>query len=479
MLLNFAEDFTIAMQRQMKTLVGLVLVFTITYAHEAINCPSSWTEYKIVKEGSYRHSRLRDNEVIINRLVTYQCSEENVVQFNTTWNAAINKTENFGSFQLYPFDISKTCLNPDCNKIVLNIEVNYWARSQDRRKKWKDWEYLATGENSYLRKNCNKLHWTSWIKTTSCATSLRIMRRRSCMDCDGDALEQKLCDATGHAVNETDCIHFWGNWTEGHCVTIGCNTVGERVRTRQCLYDEGLEAIDVMLCSNGNESAIMSEECINTTIPAECLPQSSSGTGKSDNTGFYSGIGVAVALIVFLCILHVFERCRRHKLPQFPPNNTVNLNHTFPHKCANATVKTSEQSNNVSGPVELSHQHPADAYQFANQSTRANNLSLKGFIPAAQNKQQDELAEEPVAYDIAQIDGSNAQRFEQAYDQDVYEIATPGDQNLYELEDAMQHAESNLSTAQSCKDVLEQSNTYSSLQSSSDVVESTYSKLER
>ena len=74
------------------------------------------------------------------------------------------------------------------------------------------------------------------------------------------------------AVEETDCIHFWGSCTEGLCITTGCNSVGERVRTRQRSYNEGLDAIDVMLCSNDNESAIMAEECINATIPAECLP---------------------------------------------------------------------------------------------------------------------------------------------------------------------------------------------------------------
>ena len=104
------------------------------------------------------------------------------------------------------------------------------------------------------------------------------MHRRSCVDCDGDALEQKLCDATGPLKKRTDCIHFWGSCTEGLCITTGCNSVGERVRTRQRSYNEGLVAIDVMLCSDGNESAIIAEECINATIPAECLPQSSSGT---------------------------------------------------------------------------------------------------------------------------------------------------------------------------------------------------------
>ena len=333
---------------------------------------------------------------------------------------------------------------------MLDIRLRYYTRSKNNSGNRNRWKYLATGENSYLRKNCEKLYWTNWIKTTNCATSLRIMSRRSCVDCDGDALEQKICDATGRAVEEADCNNFWGNWTEGLCVTTSCTTVGELVRTRLCLYDEGLEAINVMLCSNGNQSAIMSEECINATIPAECLPQTSSGTGDSNNMGFYIGIRVAVALIVVLCILHVLVRYQRHKSPQFPPNNTANPNLPS-YEFANATVKTSQDLDNVSRPVELSQQHPADAYHFANPTTSENHQSIDDLISAKQNKPEIESVEKPVAYDIAQIDRSNAQRFVQVPDQDVYEISTPGDPNVY----------------------------YSSLQSSGDVVESTYSKLER
>ena len=42
-------------------------------------------------------------------------------------------------------------------------------------------------------------------------------------------------------VVENDCNHYGSNWTEGPCVTTGCDTEGERVRTRQCLYDDGRE----------------------------------------------------------------------------------------------------------------------------------------------------------------------------------------------------------------------------------------------
>ena len=312
--------------------------------------------------------------------------------------------------------------------------------------------------------------------------------KRSCVDCDGDAIEQKHCDATGHAANKTACNHYWGNWTEGPCVTTICNTEGERTKTRHCLYDEGSEAINVWLCFNGNRSAIMKEKCINSTIPAECLSQISSETGSAENKRFYVGIGVVFALIVILCILLVFVRYSCHKSNHFPSIDTANLNQTSPYKFTNATVKTSEQSGNVFQLVELSQQNPSDAHQFI-PTTIANDRSFGDLKSMEQNKLEDELVEKTVAYDIAQIDGSNTCRFDQASDQDEYvieisnvlnsfAIAMRTDPNVYEIKDAIQHAESNLPMAHSIEGDPEQNNTYSSLQSSGDDVESTYSRLE-
>ena len=218
---------------------------------------------------------------------------------------------------------------------------------------WSDWSSSISGNYFFAVKNCDKLYWTNWIETTSCATSDVIIRRRTCMDCDGDALEQNYCDATGHAVDENDCNHYWGNWTKWPCVTNGCNTVGERLRTRQCLYDEGREVTDVRLCSISNESAVMKEKCINTTIPAECLSQTSSETGNANINSIYFGIGVAVALIVILWILLIIVQYQRLKSTHFLSNDKANPKSTS-YEYANATVKISEQSDNVSRPVEFS-----------------------------------------------------------------------------------------------------------------------------
>ena len=488
MLLVFTDDSASVVQSNMKTVIVVLLVFTLTFTDAAINCPSSWTKYKTVEEVSYQHSVSRENEVIVNRLVMYQCSEENDIKFNTTWSVQYNSTENFGGFRLQLDDISKYCLNENCTDIVLKIRVNYQPRFWYRDAGWSDWTFWkTTGENSYLKKNCDKLYWTNWIATSTCETSSHIMRKRTCMDCDGDALEQIYCDATGDAVAKKNCNHYWGDWTKGHCVTTGCNTEGERVVIRQCLYDDGREANKVQMCSASNESAIMKEKCINNTIPVECLSQTSPDTGVADNIGFYIGIGVAVALIVILCTLLTITRCRRHKPGHFPP--TVIANPTVSSTCSstNSTKKTNEQSdNNASQPTEINQLNPNDAYQFAKPTTSANDRSFKGLNQAEQNK----LKNEPVTSDGKQIDGSNAYKFEQASDQNVYvidtpdasnvyDIATSGDPNVYKVEDRFQHADLNLPMAHSFEDEQEHSNTYSSLQSSNDVVESMYSILER
>ena len=109
----------------MKTATVVALVFTLSFADAAINCPPSWTEYKTVEEVSYQHSVSRENEVIVNRLVMYQCSEENGIKFNTTWSVQKTSTENFDSFRLQVNGISNDCLNRNCTDIVLKIRVNY------------------------------------------------------------------------------------------------------------------------------------------------------------------------------------------------------------------------------------------------------------------------------------------------------------------------------------------------------------------
>ena len=500
----------------------IAFIFMVVSSHAAVKCPSIWTEYKSVQKVSYIFSSEFENGFKVKRIVNYRCVDEDVVQFNTTW-----ETENYfdDRYEIVCDILVSAC--PKCANTRLKIAVwyrnRYWIGPILGLSDWSSW--AERGNYFYLEKNCNKLYWTNWIEKTNCATSSQITLLRSCADCDGDALEQKYCDATGEAIDETDCYHYWGNWTEGLCVTTGCNTVGERVKTRKCLFgDEGQEANKVQLCFHGNESAIIKEECINTTTPDECVLQSSPRTSISDNTGFYVGIGVAVALIVILCILLAVKRYRRLKAPNLPPDNLTKPNLSYSYRFTNFRVKADKQSNDVARATEVSQQNPADTNKFANPRASANIRDVKGVKQAKQSKQENKPVEEPVVYDFAQIDDSDSQTFEQAPDHDVYkmattdvsnayeietsdvsnpyeieasdvsnvyknetsdvpnlsEIATLADPNVYEIEDHLtQPAESNLSTAQSIEGEPEHSNTYSSLQSSSDAVESTYSKLER
>ena len=461
----------------------IVFIFVVSFAcsaHTAIICTSRWSDYKTVEEVSYRYtSSIR---IIVDRKVRYQCGDDNVVQFNTTWT-----TQNYFSDSLQVVgDLSETC--SECGNNSLKLTVRY------RRKEyyfpglyWADWKYFA-GNYLHLKSNCNKLYWTNWIETTNCETSPSFTSRRSCADCDGDALEQKYCDATGQAVVDKNCNHYWGYWSEAPiCVTTGCNTSGERVKTRQCLYDDGREATDVKLCSNGDESAFKKEKCKNNTITVECVLQTSPETDNLDNTGFFVGIGVAIALIVILCILLVIVRCCHHKPGHSLSTVVANSTVSYPFAFTSSTKKTIEQPDNASQLAEINQQNPAGVYQFANPATRsANDQSFKRLNREEQNK----LQNKPIAHNIALKDGSNAYKFEQASGEDVYVIETPdtsnvydfatsADPNVYEVEDRFQHADSNLSTVHSLEDKQGHSNTYGSLQLSNDVAESMYFILER
>ena len=200
---------------------------------------------------------------------------------------------------------------------------------------------------------------------------------------------------------------------------------------------------------------------------------------------------MALALIVFFSISLVIVRCRRHNSKHFPSNAAANPNPSFSsYELANSTAKTQKQPDNVPRPSEVNQQKPADAYELANPTTSTNGMYFKSLKQAEQDKQADELVEEPVGYDVTQINGSNACRFEQVSDQSVYviekqyvsnafEIAMRTDPNVYEIEDPRLHADLNLPTSQSIERNPEQNNTYSSLQSLNGAVESTYSRLER
>ena len=322
-----------------------------------LTCPTTtWTLYKNIEDdatGLYK-IEYSDYEVkfTLNRTIIYLCFSNYTVQFKTNWSVNATRTDDYYNNYYYNYQRFVGRVTDNCNKQPArgdHIRLKMKIKEETRYLTWYSWENKKlVSEFSYLKKNCDKLYWTNWIETSTCEASSLIIRKRTCMDCDGDALEQIYCDASGDAVDENDCNHYWGSWIEEPCVTTGCNTVGERVRARQCLYDNGREAIIVRLCSDGNESAVMKQKCINNSFSNDCEPQASPGTSKSNNVGLYVGIGMAVALIVILCILLVIVRYRRQKSTHFPQIDIAHQNQTSPYEFANARVETEELLDNVS-----------------------------------------------------------------------------------------------------------------------------------
>ena len=125
------------------------------------------------------------------------------------------------------------------------------------------------------------------------------------MDCDRDAVNAKYCD--GDELKYIKCHHFWSEWDAmGQCNVIGCNSTGNRIRKRQCLYGEGSETTNVQLCSTYlNESDVMIEQCDNTNLALN-YTQSSSSTFNF--IGFYVGILICCDIdICFVYFIYCFQ----------------------------------------------------------------------------------------------------------------------------------------------------------------------------
>ena len=166
------------------------------------------------------------------------------------------------------------------------------------------------------------------------------------MDCDGEAVIATYCD--GDELKYIECHHFWSEWVViGQCNVIGCNSIGNRIRKRQCLYGEGIDATNVQLCSTYlNESDVMIEQCDNTNLALNCT-QSSSNT--SNFIGFYVSIGVVATIIFALVIAVTVFKYFRNKTGQTSSNDTTNqTDQNFsPYEMATESPSTRQDNNAI------------------------------------------------------------------------------------------------------------------------------------
>jgi len=525
----------------MKGVLALMLIVAST---DAINCPSSWTVYKDVEEGFYNYLTENPNHFTVFRKTFYQCSEDNILQFHTNWSVETSFTENDLYFQVNVDDILVSCVESEHNNVRLVLRVRYRSQAVAIINwYWSDW---TKGDYLFLKKNCDKIYWTNWIETTNCETSSHIRFRRSCVDCDGDALEQIYCDAAGDlAVMEQECNHYWSEWVEGSCFANACNLTGERVKTRKCLYGNGsevlnvklcsngtstmkeqclenitlqtpctlgwgewnngpcetadcnstgerikarhclyndrTEASDILLCSNGNETATTRETCTNATFSVDCKHQTSSCL--LNITDIYIVIGVTAPLIFILCILLALMYYRLKQAQILLSNNTT-LNTTTQYKFAKDKF-----GNLKSNVTEESH----DETKLPRE-----NVDHAAFYAKPTDREKEELqtVNKPLKHQNNEIkpeaksDGSTNSHQKDVKSQNnvpttksnVCDLVINDDSSMCEITTTRHQDEFNYSNSTEPEFTYnseQDPKMYSNLQSPTDVADCTYSKLNR
>ena len=360
-------------------------VFTMmSFSRSAIICPQhSWTEYKTVVEGprSFVVEIYRSHRPVVNstirRVTECRCPNDNDVEFRTNRRGQTFRFYWVRNTNYFNLTFSETC-KEECDSQNVTVQVEH------RNDYHKEWQQL--GNFTYVYKNCDKLYWTNWIETTNCSISHEKNYIRICAHCDSDTVDEKFCN--GNPTMQDDCQPTWGAFIEdGPCVVTGCNpNVGEQIKRRECIYDDGSEATNPKLCSN--QSTRVVEQCTNNTLPIECTAHTSSATDV-ENTCLYIGIGVALALIVIFCIvlavvLYRLQKYRKNSTPNpINPSALVIENHVYNQIQDNtnrdgylsldeiATLPNNNRHFTVERPAPSNHpEQPNNEPSTSNQRTR-------------------------------------------------------------------------------------------------------------
>ena len=311
-----------AKKREYIMLIEFSFLMLFICLSKCITCPQySLKPYKDFTEGRWSFIIPDNNQVnasfSITRDTDYYCFNLVNVRFRTRRRLQFNVNKRHDYYEVFGSSLG-TC-GQQCNSKNVSIKLSY------RNRDWSTWfgwsESKRLGEFVYLIKNCDKLYWTAWTEMSNCSTLHRSIYTRQCVDCDGEAVNATYCD--GDESKYIECHHFWSEWAVmGQCNVIGCNSTGNRIRKRQCLYGEGIEATNVQLCSTYlNESSVLIEQCDNTNLALNCT-QSTSNT--SNFNGFYVGIGVVATLIFALFISLAVLNYFRHKNDKSISNDVTN-----------------------------------------------------------------------------------------------------------------------------------------------------------
>ena len=289
-------------------------------------CFSSWQTYKQVHEGPWLFDIPGTVKGIVsftvNRTTEYRCSSTTNVLFRTNWSIfeTTQSTSENHNFQFRTSGLGFCDQDCEAKNVTVNADHRNYISSIIAGDGWTSWTFL--GSFLYLHKNCNRIYWTNWIKTSNCKNSSRINYKRSPKDCDRDEINNIYLAES--STKSKDCNHFWSNWVDESCVAIGCNSTGLRVRRRQCLYENVGESADFHLCSN--QSAVMTEQCNTTSNSSECEFTSSPSTPNSAVYCIIIGV-VGVFLVFIIATLTLCWIRKKKSSNQNSSSDSVSIEH--------------------------------------------------------------------------------------------------------------------------------------------------------
>ena len=322
-------------------LLCLFIASTSACANNRPPCFSLWQTYRQVHEGPWLFDIPGTVKGIVSftvyRTTEYRCSNTTTALFRTN-RSIFETTQSTSENHNFQFRTSGLGFcDQDCE--AKNVTVNTDHRNYFPGAGWTSWTFL--GSFLYLHKNCDRIYWSNWIETSNCKNSSKINYKRSPKDCDGDEISNIYLAES--STKSKDCNHFWSNWVDESCVAIGCNSTGQRVRRRQCLYENVGESADFHLCSN--QSAVMTEQCNTISNSSECEFTSSPSTPNS--AVYYIIIGVVVVFLIFIIATLTLCWIRKKRLSN---QNSSSDSVSIEHHVYNQVQRSSDYIN----PQELS-----------------------------------------------------------------------------------------------------------------------------
>ena len=459
------------------------LFVLVGISESGINCPKQfWTPLKNdTEEGSWSFSiptqyatSITMVHVKMYKSMSYRCRNENAVELSASLHFQYSREDRGKIEQKLNFTTSVETCKLGCNttasiigfcslecisdvEVPLTVEVRHSRRMiGGSNREWRQWE--ETGQFTYLYKNCNKLYWSSWTETSNCTSSAQTTFARSCVDCDGDGVQPKYCK--GNFTKQTQCQPIWGPWGEaGPCKVSLCNSTGEQVRSRLCLYGDGSQSSDTRLCSN--QSSTMKQQCAwdRKQQAAACQQAQSEEGGESNNTSVYVGIGIAVLLILVLGLGLTAVRRRRHQKIQ-----TNYESHRDQFAVVSADAEPSKQFRSRSKRYnrdQLDIRNSAVLHEYKVEQPPCTSRDYEVVQPS-----------DSAVYDFAEPVGPNAYEFEQPT------VSQPAESIENKLKNSSAKLKPSYSTIQGHRNVTKHNDIYHNLRKkASSPSESEYSTL--